>query len=73
VDADAVGQVQASLRRRNLRAFVGRGLLKGFEAKEMLGYKHSVFANAARQGCDWHRPKRVMATNLEKLRPTGPV
>ena len=39
-----MGQVQASLRRRILRAFVGRGLLKGFEAKEMLGYKHSGFS-----------------------------
>ena len=29
------------LRRRILRAFVGQGLLEGFEAKEMLGYKHS--------------------------------
>ena len=44
VDADAVGQVQASLRRRILRAFVGRGLLECFEAKEMLGYKHSGFS-----------------------------
>ena len=44
VDAHALGQVQASLRRRILRAFVGRGLLKGFEAKEMLGYKHSGFS-----------------------------
>ncbi len=41
VDADAVGQVQASLRRRILRAFVGRGLLECFEAKEMLAYRHS--------------------------------
>jgi hypothetical protein len=44
VDAHAVGQVQASLRRRILRAFVGRGLLESFEAKEMLGYKHSGFS-----------------------------
>jgi len=41
VTADAVGQVQASLRKRILRAFVGRGLLESFEAQEMLGYKHS--------------------------------
>ena len=27
-----------------LRAFVGRGLLENFEAKEMLGYKHSGFS-----------------------------
>jgi Putative transposase/Transposase zinc-binding domain len=44
VDADAVAQVQASLRRRILRAFVGRGLLEGFEAKEMLAYRHSGFS-----------------------------
>ena len=42
--ADAVGQVQASLRKRILRAFVGRGLLESFEAQEMLGYKHSGFS-----------------------------
>ena len=44
VDVDAVGQVPAHLRRRILRAFVGRGLLECFEAKEMLGYKHSGFS-----------------------------
>ena len=44
VTADAVGQVQASLRKRILRAFVGRGLLESFEAQEMLGYKHSGFS-----------------------------
>ena len=44
VDAHAVDQAQTTLRRRILRAFVGRGLLKGFEAKEMLGYKHSGFS-----------------------------
>ena len=44
VDAHAVGQAQASLRRRILRAFVGRGLLECFEAKEMLGYRHSGFS-----------------------------
>jgi hypothetical protein len=32
------------MRRRILRAFVGRGLLESFEAKEMLGYKHSGFS-----------------------------
>ena len=36
-----MAQVQADLRRRILRAFVGRGLLESCEAKEMLGYKHS--------------------------------
>ena len=44
VNADAVGQAQASLRQRILRAFVGRGLLEGFEAQEMLGYRHSGFS-----------------------------
>ena len=44
IDEIAVGQVQATLRRRILRAFVGRGLLESFEAKEMLGYRHSGFS-----------------------------
>jgi hypothetical protein len=44
VNADAVAQVQDTLRRRILRAFVGRGLLEGFEAKEMLAYRHSGFS-----------------------------
>jgi len=44
VYADTVAQVQASLRLPLLRAFVGRGLLEGFEAKEMLAYRHSGFS-----------------------------
>ena len=44
IDADAAAQAQATLRRRILRAFVGRGLLESFEAKEMLAYKHSGFS-----------------------------
>jgi len=44
IDADTVAQVQATLRRRILRAFVGRGLLESFEAKEMLVYKYSGFS-----------------------------
>jgi hypothetical protein len=44
IDADAVPQVQATLRKRILRAFVGRGLLESFDAKEMLGYQHSGFS-----------------------------
>ena len=44
VTADAVTQAQASLRKRILRAFVGRGLLEGFEAQEMLAYRHSGFS-----------------------------
>ena len=41
-----MAQAQASLRGRILRAFVGRGLLEGFEAQEMLGSKHSGFSVA---------------------------
>jgi Putative transposase len=44
IDETAVAQVQATLRSRILRAFVGRGLLQSFEAKEMLGYRHSGFS-----------------------------
>jgi len=44
IACEVVAQAQASLRRRILRAFVGRGLLEGFEAQEMLGYKHSGFS-----------------------------
>ena len=44
VNADTVAQVQASLRKRILRAFVGRGLLEGFEAQKMLAYRHSGFS-----------------------------
>ena len=36
IDADAVAQAQATLRRRIPSAFVGRGHLKRFKAKEML-------------------------------------
>jgi hypothetical protein len=39
----AVAQVQADLRRRILRAFVGRGLIEQADAKDMLGYQHSGF------------------------------
>ena len=44
IDETAVAQVQTDLHRRILRAFVGRGLLESFEAKEMLAYKHSGFS-----------------------------
>ena len=36
IDADAVAQVQATLRKRILRAFVARGLLESLEAKDSL-------------------------------------
>jgi hypothetical protein len=37
IDAETVAQVKATLRRRILRGFVGRGLLERFEAKEDAG------------------------------------
>ncbi len=40
----AVAQVQATLCTRILRAFVGRGRLESFEAKDMLTYWHSGFS-----------------------------
>jgi hypothetical protein len=39
-----VAQVQADLRRRILRAFVGWGLIEKAGAKEMLAYQHSGFS-----------------------------
>ena len=36
--------MQADLRRRILRAFVGRGLIESCDAKEMLAYQHSGFS-----------------------------
>ena len=44
IDADDVAQVQATLRKRILRAFVVRGLLERSDAKDMLGYQHSGFS-----------------------------
>ena len=44
IDDTAMAQAQATLCRRILRAFVGRGLLESFEAQEMLGYQHSGFS-----------------------------
>ena len=44
IDPDSAAQAQAILRRRMLRAFVGRGLLESFGAKEMLSYLHSGFS-----------------------------
>ena len=44
IDETVVAQVQATLRRRILRAFVGRGLLQSRDAKDMLAYQHSGFS-----------------------------
>ena len=44
IDTDAVTQAHTDLRRRILRAFVGRGLIGQADAKEMLAYQHSGFS-----------------------------
>jgi hypothetical protein len=44
IDETAVARVQTDLRRRILRAFVGRGLLESCDATEMLAYQHSEFS-----------------------------
>ena len=44
IDETAAAQVQADLLRRILRAFVGRGLIEGVDAKEMVAYKYSGFS-----------------------------
>jgi hypothetical protein len=44
IDADAVAQVQTTLQKRILRAFVARGLLESCDAKDMLAYAHSGFS-----------------------------
>lgn len=44
IDETVVAQIQADLRRRILRAFVGRGLIEKTDTKEMPGYQHSGFS-----------------------------
>jgi hypothetical protein len=70
------------LRRRILRAFVGRGLLERFDAKEMLAYQHSWFsvdAGVCIDAHDRHRyygvlapssPLRAAVTRLARRVPT---
>jgi hypothetical protein len=48
LDETAVAQVQAAARTRILRAFVGRGLIESFDAKEMLAYQCKALALASR-------------------------
>ncbi len=80
LNANAVDPVQTTLRRRILRAFVGRGLPGGFEAKDMLCYKHSGFSVdtavciAARDRAGLERLLRYCARlpfALERLRKGG--
>ena len=44
MNAGAVAEVQAALRRRILRAFFARDLLESVDAKEMLACQHSGFS-----------------------------
>ena len=44
IDETVAANALADLRRRILRAFVGRGLLESFETREMLAYQHSGFS-----------------------------
>jgi type II secretory pathway pseudopilin PulG len=44
-----------------------------FSCVELVKDGYSGFASAAGQRCAWRQPKRIMVTNLEKPRPTGPV
>ncbi|MEY4346236.1 MAG: hypothetical protein RL032_2068, partial [Pseudomonadota bacterium] len=78
--AQAQAQAQASLRKRILRAFVGRGLLESFEAQEMLAYRHSGFSVdtsvciAAQDRAGLERLLRYCARPpfaLERLRKAG--
>lgn len=43
IDADTVAQVQTTLQKRILRAFVGLGVLESCDAKDMRAYAHSGF------------------------------
>ena len=56
IDAAVVAQVQGTLRRRILRAFVGRGLIECFDAKDMLAY-HRVDDGLARRHGQQRRPR----------------
>ena len=44
IDETVQAQVETDLRRRILRAFVGRGLLQSCDAKDMPAYQHSGFS-----------------------------
>ena len=67
IDEAAVAQLQTDLRRRILRAFVGRGLLESVDAKEMLGYQHSGFSVDA--GVLIEADDRSAGAAAEVLRP----
>jgi len=57
----AVAYTETTFRWRILRAYVGRGLLEGFEAQQMLGCKHSGFSVdvTSRMIASPHKTERV--------------
>lgn len=63
IDETVVAQAQTTLRKRILRAFVGRGSLDRFQANEMLGYQRSGFSVGAGVCIEAHdraAPKRLL-------------
>ena len=60
IDAQCVAQAQITLCKRIFSAFVGRGLLQSFEAKEMLTYQH--------RGCSMEGLRRAKPL---QSRPSG--
>ena len=66
IDAYGVAQVQATLQKRILRAFVARGLLEKADAEEMLAYQHSGFSVDAGVCIEAHD-----RAGLERLRKEG--
>ena len=60
------------LRRRILRAFVGRSLLESFEAKEMLAYKHSGFSVDAGVCIEAH-DRAALGKDVPRVIPQGNV
>jgi hypothetical protein len=80
IDETTVAQVQAALRCRILRAFVGRGLLESFEVKYMPAYKHNRFSVDASVRIEAHDRaglERLLrycarpAFSMERLRKAG--
>ena len=80
VDEIAVAEVQATLKNRILRAFVGRGLLQSCDAKDMLAYQHrgfsmdpSVCIEARNRAALVPSPRTHRHRNFGVLAPNSPV
>ncbi len=67
-----MAQVQADLRRRILRAFVGRGLIDSVDAKEMLAYHHSGFSVNASVCIEAH-DRAALERHLPPAAPARPL